>query len=64
MVRMRLEQVPGSPISGPVWLYLSTDEARNLFAALEYYFEDDGRPDPEWHHHVGPGEGLTIAVQV
>lgn len=61
---MRLEQVPGSPMSGPVWLYLTAEEARDLFAALEYYFEDDRSPDPEWHHHVGPGDGLTIAVEV
>jgi hypothetical protein len=47
----------------PVWLYPSTEEARDLFAALEYYFENGGSPDPEWHVHVGPGEGLTIAVE-
>jgi hypothetical protein len=60
---MRLEQVPGRPMSDPVWLYLSAEEARNLLATLERYFEDDGDTDAEWHYHVDAGDGLTIAIE-
>ena len=59
---MRLE-VSRKPISDPVWLYLSVEEARNLHLALEYFFEDDACTAGEWHHHVDTGDALTIAIE-
>ncbi len=59
----RIEARPGEPLT-EAWAYLSPDEAQELLDALQYWVQD-GRSDPEWHHHVGeaPGPELTIAIE-
>jgi hypothetical protein len=31
--------------------------------ALEYYFDEDGTGDPDWHHHVDEDAGLTTTIE-
>jgi hypothetical protein len=51
-----------------VWATLTVEEARGLLDALTGYFNEErpGQIQPDWHTHVGDGDGspeLTLAIE-